>query len=122
MNKDNPSIGYLIASIGHSTLTNTLRSLYGQFGHGHDKIYLYFDGKCDAGFNYFQSEYDLYGSDMIVTMLPENLGCYGHGIRNTYQDKCTTDYIHHMDDDDMYVGNVVPGIRNDLRTFYGKMI
>lgn len=122
MNKDNPSIGFLIASIGQKTLTNTVRSLYGQFAHGHDKIYLYFDGRCDAGFDYFKAEYALYGEDMIVTMLPKNLGYWGHGIRNEYQDLCTTDYIHHSDDDDMYADGVVPSIRNDLIEHYGKMI
>jgi hypothetical protein len=124
MNKDNPSICYFIPTLGRKTLTNTLRSLYGQFGHSLDKIEVFFDGSnfTEVGPDYFQSEQDLYGSDLIFHVLDHNLGCYGHGIRNTYQGTFQTDYIHHMDDDDMYANNVIPSIRSDLRTWYGKMI
>ncbi len=124
MSKENPNIGFLIPTTGRKTLANVLRSLYGQFGHGHDKIYLYFDGPnfTEVGPEFFQPEQELYGNDLIITILPENLGYYGHGIRNTYQDKLQTDYIHHMDDDDMYCNNIIPTVRSDLRTWYGKLL
>lgn len=120
MSKENPSITYLIASTGRDSLKDTLRSLYGQFGFGLDKIKLYFDGLENT--NKFDDELALYGDDIEVVYLKDALGYWGHGIRNTYQHTCTTDYIHNMDDDDIYVAGCIPTIRHILRIHYGKNI
>lgn len=124
MDRNNPSITFFIPTTGRKTLTNTLRSLYGQFGHGLDRIEVFFDGPnfTDARPEYFESELELYGNDLKFHILDQNLGSYGHGIRNKYQSTLTTDYIHHMDDDDMYMGDVVKHMRSDIRANYGKMI
>jgi hypothetical protein len=110
------SICFLIASIGKPTLTNTLRSLYGQFAHGNDHILVYFDAMCVAGWDYFQSERELYGDDLEMIMLPENLGCWGHGIRNKYLREIPQKYtyIHNMDDDDHYNEGVLFQVRADI--------
>jgi hypothetical protein len=122
MSAVDPNICFFIASIGQKSLKNTLRSLYGQFGYGKDKVYLYFDGRCDAGVKYFQEEYDLYGSDLIVTMLPGNLGHWGHGIRNKFLSQLPCDYIHNMDDDDAYYPDVIPSVKQDIINNYGKLL
>lgn len=116
----NPSITYLITSIGKETLKDTLRSLHGQFAGGLDKVHLYFDGEGDV--SQFKEEIDLFGSDIQAVTLKDKLGYWGHGIRNEYQSACSTDYIHHMDDDDIYAEGCIPGIRNELRVNYGKVL
>lgn len=117
-----PSITYLIASTGRETLKDTLRSLHGQFMKGVDKIKIYFDGRCDKGADFFQEEWDLFGDDLHYEILPETLGYWGHGIRNKYQTACITDYIHHMDDDDIYCEGCIPRARGALVNHYGKIL
>lgn len=117
-----PSITYLITSTGRLTLKDTLRSLHGQFTHGLDKIRLYMDGGFQNSLELFSEEFSMFGNDIFVAPLHENLGYWGHGIRNTYQSHCTTDYIHHMDDDDIYSENCIPSVRSFLRNHYGKVI
>lgn len=117
-----PSITYLIASTGRETLKDTLRSLYGQFDFGLDVVQLYFDGKCEKGIEFFNEEFDLYGRNLQVEFLPESLGYWGHGIRNKFQIQCGTDYIHHMDDDDIYCAGSIPAARNILKSHYGKVV
>lgn len=118
----NPSITYLIASTGRETLKDTLRSLYGQFNFQIDKVKVYFDAKCYMGLDFFKEEFDMFGENLTYTLLTENLGYWGHGIRNEYQTKCDTDYIHHMDDDDIYCEGVIPKIRFHLKENYGKVV
>lgn len=122
MSIKNPSITYLIASTGRETLKDTLRSLYGQFGFGFDKIKLFFDARCDKGIEFFKEEFDLYGDSLEYEIIPENLGFWGHGIRNKYQTTCDTDYIHHMDDDDIYCEGCIPKVRSHLKQNYGKVV
>lgn len=122
MSIHNPSIGYLITSVGRDTLKDTLRSLYGQFAHGLDRIYLYFDGRCELGIDHFSEEFEMYGNDIQWKLLPENLGYWGHGIRNTYQTECETDYVHNMDDDDIYVEGTIPIARSAIQKAYGKVL
>jgi hypothetical protein len=116
------SICFLIASVGRPSLKNSLRSLYGQFAHGIDKIIVFFDGKCEAGLDYFKEEQELYGNDLEMTLLPKNLGYWGHGIRNRYMDYLPCDYIHHYDDDDAFYPDMLPGIRQDIKDNFGKII
>jgi len=118
----NPSITYLIASTGRETLKDTLRSLHGQFAFGLDKVNLYFDGKCEKGLEFFKEELDMFGEDISYKVLDETLGYWGHGVRNKYQYECSTDYIHHMDDDDIYCEGCIPHVRSILKENYGKVI
>jgi hypothetical protein len=123
--RDNPSITFLVATNGKKTLRNVLRSMYGQFFHGLDKFEVYFDGPdfAEVGPEYFRDELNLYKvGDLNFHVLPENLGYWGHGIRNTYQKTFTTDYIHHIDDDDCYIENVMPRVHKDLKDNYGKIL
>jgi len=123
MSRENPSITFFIATIGRKMMANIIRSLYGQFQHGHDKIEVFFDGPNfqECGPEYFKAEQDLYGEDLRMHVLPENLGCYGHSIRNVYQRSFHTDYIHHADDDDQYIEGCMPQVRTDLIENYGKL-
>lgn len=116
----NPSITYFIASTGRETLKDTLRSLHGQFGFGLDKIRLYFDGETNI--DPFSEEFEMFGKDISVLASSDKLGYWGHGIRNKYQDWCSTDYIHHMDDDDIYSEGCIPTIRSELQSNYGKVL
>lgn len=118
----NPSITYLITTVGEETLQQTLRSLYGQFGFGLDKVLLVFDGKMINHFTKFDDEVKMYGDSIEVAILDKNLGFWGHGIRNKYQHTCDTDYIHHMDSDDVYSPDVIKKVRQDLRENYGKLV
>jgi hypothetical protein len=120
----NPSITFFITTIGHKTLKNTLRSLYGQLNHGIDKVEVFFDGPnfVEVGPEYFQPEQDLYGNDLSMTVLPENLGFWGHGIRNKFQKTFTTDYIHNSDDDDEFCPGSFHQVRRDLKDNYGKVL
>lgn len=122
MSISNPSITYLITSTGRETLKDTLRSLYGQFAFGLDKIRLYFDGGFDYSLETFSDEFALFGEDIFVAPLLENLGYWGHAIRNQFQSHCSTDYIHHMDDDDIYVEGSLFKIRELMKANYGKVI
>lgn len=124
MSKECPSITYFLCTIGKRKMTNIVRSIYGQFIRGHDKIAVFFDGPnfAEVGPEYFQSEWDLYGEDISYTVLPQNLGFWGHGIRNLYQTTFSTDYIYNIDDDDQMIEGIIPSVRSDLATHYGKII
>jgi hypothetical protein len=95
--------------------------LQGQFRYGLDKVRLYFDGEPTIPVEYFKEELSMFNIDIFWAVSPK-LGYWGHGIRNTYQTDCTTDYIHHMDDDDIYSEGVIPGIRQELKANYGKVL
>ena len=119
-----PSITFFGATTGRKTLTNILRSLYGQFDHGNDRIELFFDGPTftEVGPDYFQPEQELYGEDLIIHLLPENLGCWGHSIRNKFQGTFHTDYISNFDDDDVYAENCMLQVRQDIKENFGKLL
>lgn len=120
----NPSITYLITTIGEPTLKNTLRSLYGQFNWEVDQIKILFDGKGNP--DDFNEEYELYQSKRVdcleVDYLPVNSGFWGHKIRNSFQFECDTDYIHHMDSDDEYFPAILHKVRDDMKGNYGKVL
>ena len=123
MSQANPSITFLIATSGRKTLRDTVRSLYGQFNHGIDKIEVFFDGPpVEVGPNYFYAEEQLYNGDLTLHQLPDNLGYWGHAIRNKFQKTFKTDYVHHGDDDDQYAEAVMFRVRNDLRDNFGKLL
>lgn len=123
MSIKNPSITYLITSTGRESLKETLRSLYGQFAFGLDKVRLYFDGGSDYSLETFTEEFSMFGHDNIfVAPLHDKFGYWGHGLRNSFQSHCFTDYIHHMDDDDIYCEGAIPQVRNQLKSHYGKVI
>lgn len=115
-----PSISFLITSIGRPSLKATLQSLVGQVIPGLDRIYVIFDGKCE-GLDIFE-EYKTFGGDLHLIIHPENLGMYGHGIRNFYQTRLEGDYIHHMDDDDTYLPGTIAQVREAMLANPRKII
>lgn len=120
MSRDNPSISFLIATIGRPTLKNTLASLKDQIIVGHDRIYCIFDGICQ-GIS-LKAEADALGDSLKFILHPENLGHCGHGLRNIYQTRLEGDYIHNMDDDDVYLPDTISQVRDHLKNNFGKMV
>lgn len=74
------------------------------------------------GSQFFFEELVMFADGMDIVTLEKPMGYWGHGVRNIYQFGCYTDYIHHMDDDDIYTEGCIPSIRNHLRTNYGKVL
>lgn len=126
MSRDNPSITFFIATLGRSTLLNTLHSLFGQFGFGVDCIKVFVDGPPQVDMTIFNDISTMYNDispgSLEFIYLPENLGYWGHAIRNKYQCEFNTDYIHHADDDDIYSPHIIPQVRSDLKSNYSKLV
>ena len=126
MSQESPSITYFIATTGRPSLENTVRSLYGQFGWGIDKIKIFVDGPQPKNLDFMGVVSEMYNDrdpgSLEIVHLDENLGFWGHGIRNKYQTTFATDYVHNMDDDDAYVDGHIPLIRNKLSQNFGKVL
>lgn len=124
MCQENPSITFFLCTIGRKCAKVMLQSILKQYGKGIDKVEMFFDGPNfqEVGPEYFQEEIEAFGEDLIIHVLPENLGCWGHSIRNAYQKTFNTDYIWNIDDDDYIPDNVLPRIREDLKANYGKLL
>lgn len=117
------SITFFIATIGRKTLKNNLRSLFGQF-HWEDRIEIFFDGPsfAEVGPEYFAEEQEMYGKNLVMHVLPENLGCFGHSIRNAYQKSFHTDFVYNCDDDDNFYPDVMNEVHHDLAANLGKLL
>jgi GT2 family glycosyltransferase len=106
------SLGVLVTTIGRPSLKNLLNSITPQLLDD-DKIYL-----CVDGVEYFDlvenilKDFDT--SKIILIKNEENLGYWGHGLRNKYQSTLTTTHIMHADDDDVYIPNSFDGIRESI--------
>lgn len=124
MSQENPSITFFLCTIGRRCAKTMLQSILKQYGKGIDKVEMFFDGPNfqEVGPEYFQEEIEAFGEDLVIHVLPENLGCWGHSIRNAYQKTFTTDYVWNIDDDDYIPDGVVPRIREDLKANFGKML
>jgi hypothetical protein len=126
MSINNPSITYLITSIGRPFLDVMLRSIHGQFNWDVDKIKIYIDGPVTQDLSIFYETMDLYNNHVSGSCemwnCNEHLGYWGHGIRNKYQSSCTTDYIFNCDDDDIVAENTMNQVRRDLKDNYGKLL
>lgn len=120
MSQEFPSIAFLICTIGRPTLKNTLTSLKDQVIIGQDRIYCVFDGKCEK-LDIFQ-EFMYFGETLRLIMHPENLGAYGHGLRNFYQGRLEGDYIQHFDDDDEFEPDCIPLVRERLKANWGWIV
>lgn len=110
-----PSLAVLLATIGNASLRDMLLSLVNELEE-RDFLYIVIDGK----------EYEDKTKELIEDILPrfkcivhvkvsdENLGYWGHGIRQQYQSTLEGDFILHADDDDIYIKGSFNEIRNDI--------
>jgi len=97
------NISFLITTIGRPTLKNTLNSLIPQLIEG-DLIYVICDGKQYEK-NTLIILNKLHNKQIKFICNKNNEGYFGHGSRNKYQKSLTGDFIHHGDDDDIYLPN-----------------
>jgi hypothetical protein len=114
-------ISFLITTICRPTLWNTLNSLVPIALPG-DRIYLAVDaGWSDKVQAQVQNYADIARCPIDVMVEPEPLGYWGHALRNKYQKYLQGDYIHHMDDDDIYISNL-KAVRELMWKFPGQPI
>ena len=118
-----PTFHILIATAGKSSLYRMLNSLKNELTEN-DAITIVFDGDntlSNGGFSYEWIE----GHKSIINIIEQvpNLGFWGHGIRNKYQELLNpkTTFIMHADDDDVYVEGSFNKLRqlcNDSNILY----
>ena len=111
--KQTPTFHVLIATGGRPSLKTMLDSLKPELSNG-DAVTIVFDGPKARAKSTIESNW-LEGFKCPVNLVDQvpNLGFWGHGIRNKYQQILTpqTTFVMHADDDDSYV----PGSFNKLR-------
>lgn len=112
-----PSISIFFATIGKDSLTRILDTMCNQLSEN-DKIYVVVDGK-----QYHEKVKNmLSGYNVQLILEDENLGYWGHGLRNKYQGMLEGDYILHADDDDIYLENSIKTIKENIKKYYGEML
>ena len=99
----------LIATIGKKTIFKMLESLKEELLEN-DYLTVIFDG-TNNNYDIIKSYIDKnFNCKIKLIIEKENLGFWGHGIRNKYQE-LEGDFIYHCDDDDM----IIPGTFNKFR-------
>ena len=117
--KKKKSINVLISTIGKKSIFKTLLSLKNQL-RKEDYLTIIFDG-IDTNIDivkFFCNKNLLCNVNIIYE--ENNLGYWGHGIRNKYKD-LKGDFIYHCDDDDEFLPNAIDKIKKiclDLNTIY----
>jgi hypothetical protein len=115
-----PSLHILIATIGRSSLLQMLDSLQPQLNEN-DYLTIIFDATDQAGVYSEVEEYLVkFKCTCSLHMETQNLGFWGHGIRNKYN-LLKGDFIMHADDDDAYTEDALDTIRKectDTNTLY----
>ena len=110
------TLHFILATIGRKSIFRMLESLKYQLDEN-DSITIIFDGKNNLN-NYEIIKKYIYNSNtkficnINIIINEENLGYYGHAIRNKYND-FIEDFIIHIDDDDYISGNVIEHIKNN---------
>lgn len=116
------TLSILIATTGRSSLLVMLESLKNQLSKD-DWVYIVSDGPWfHQKVNNILSNFTGYSCNLEVIYESENLGYYGHGVRNKYQTRLKGDYILHADDDDIYGDNSIESVKKSIREKGGKML
>lgn len=114
------SIHVLLATIGKKSIFNILGQLYDQLLEI-DFLTIVFDGINNSGISENVKKFcENFKCTVKIIIEYENLGYWGHGIRNKYND-LSGDFIYHIDDDDSLYNNTFEIIRKhckDLNTIY----
>jgi hypothetical protein len=114
------SIHVLIATIGKLSIFNVLGQLQKQLFEN-DFLTIVFDGINNSVNSGSVKKFcENFKCTFNIIIEYENLGYWGHGIRNKYKD-LRGDFIYHIDDDDSIYNNTFDIIRyhcKDLNTIY----
>jgi len=106
------SLSLLLTTIGRPELKKMLLSIIAQV-ETYDYLTIVVDGPKyeKASRDIFESLKDQIKCEYRFIVHPENLGYWGHPIRNFYQKNLKGDFILHCDDDDYYLDDALSTIR-----------
>jgi hypothetical protein len=106
-------INFVCATIGRPTLLRQLWSLLPQLDES-DHLTILCDGNDAWGrVSKIMKAVDVADLPLSTNIIvePTPLGAWGHGIRTKYQNDLPGDYLHHFDDDDVYMPNAVETLK-----------
>ncbi|QKF94629.1 glycosyltransferase [Fadolivirus algeromassiliense] len=104
------SFHVLISTIGRMTLVHTLKSLVNQLTVS-DYLTIVYDGKENTGnIKYIEKLVQKFKCKVKILVEPNNLGYWGHSIRNKYN-ILDGDFVMHGDDDDFYPADIFDKLR-----------
>jgi len=116
------SISILISTIGNDSLIDMLNSLKYQLSEC-DYLYIIVDGFDHHNkVKQIISNFNDYVYNLEIIYENDNLGYWGHGVRNKYQKELKGDYILHADDDDIYIDGAISKIKESISEHNGKML
>jgi hypothetical protein len=117
-------LSLLLVTIGRPTLKAMLESIKSQI-RDIDYLTIIVDGpKFEEDTKKIVDEFDFDSNSICkfnFIVHPENLGYWGHPIRNIYQTQLKGDFILHCDDDDIYLENAFDDIREAVSKDLNKM-
>lgn len=117
--KKNFSYHILLATIGKDTIFNILNTLKNQL-YEIDYLTIVFDGQKSKNIDSIKKYTSQFKCNVNIIVEKNNLGYWGHGIRNKYNN-LEGDFIYHIDDDDMLYDDSFDIIRkycNDINVIY----
>lgn len=104
------SLHFLMPTIGRKTIFNMLNTLERQVK-PQDFLTIIFDAKdIDHVFDDVKQKISTFNCQTNIIFEQKNLGYWGHGIRNKYNN-LSGDYILHCDDDNTYLPGSISAIR-----------
>lgn len=110
LKKTDYSFHFLLPTIGRKSIFRILKSLEKQI-ESQDFLTIIFDAKDeDSILEKVRLITAKFKCKINIIFEQNNLGFWGHGIRNKYQD-LPGDFILHCDDDDVYTSNSILNIR-----------
>ena len=115
---NNYSIHVLIATIGKDTIFNILKNLKNELKEN-DYLTIVFDATRN-NYKYVEEYVKCIKANTKLIIEKENLGYWGHGIRNKHN-KLEGDFVYHIDDDDEIIQgsfNYIRKILKDKETLY----
>ena len=116
------SISILISTIVNDSLIDMLNSLKYQLSEC-DYLYIIVDGFDHHNkVKQIISNFNDYVYNLEIIYENDNLGYWGHGVRNKYQKELKGDYILHADDDDIYIEGSIDIIKKSIAKNIGKML
>lgn len=106
----NHSIAVVVATTGRRTLQATLSS-FGPDLHSRDVVHVCMDGRGDLVRRMVEEMSEQYFGNWFYHE-GDNLGYWGHAVRNHLMPMVTTDLVWHLDDDDVAAPGAIAAIRH----------